>query len=46
MGGGREGKGRDGRGKGREGKGREGGLACEQGLLLPGLGGRLGGVGQ
>ena len=39
MGGGRE-------GKGREGKGREGGLACEQGLLLPGLGGRLGGVGQ
>ena len=32
-------------GKGREG-GREGGLACEQGLLLPGLGGGLGGVGQ
>ena len=46
MGGGREGKGRDGRGEGREGKGREGGLACEQGLLLPGLGGGLGGVGQ
>ena len=46
MGGGREGKGRDGRGEGREGKGREGGLACEQGLLLPGLGERLGGVGQ
>ena len=44
---GREGKGREGRGKGR-GKGR-GGLACEQGLLLPGLGGGwvgLGGVGQ
>ena len=33
-------------GGGREGKGREGGLACEQGLLLPGLGGGLGGVGQ
>ena len=31
----------------REGSGgREGGLACEQGLLLPGLGGGLGGVGQ
>ena len=45
MGGGREGKGRDGRGEGREGKGREGGLACEQGLLLPGLGGGMGGVG-
>ena len=40
MGGGKEGKGREGRGKGR------GGLACEQGLLLPGLGGGLGGVGQ
>ena len=40
MEGGREGKGREGRGKGR------GGLACEQGLLLPGLGGGLGGVGQ
>ena len=35
------GGGRDGRREGREGKGREGkgGLACEQGLLLPGLGG-------
>ena len=50
MGGAREGKGRE--GKGREGKGREGGkgrggaLACEQGLLLPGLGVGLGGVGQ
>ena len=36
-------------GEGREGKGREGkggGLACEQGLLLPGLGGGMGGVGQ
>ena len=42
MGGGREGKGREGE---REGE-REGGLACEQGLLLPGLGGGLGGVGQ
>ena len=41
MGGGREGKGREGKGKGRGG-----GLACEQGLLLPGLGGGLGGVGQ
>ena len=44
MGGGREGKG--GEGRGREGGG---GLACEQGLLLPGLGGGwvgLGGVGQ
>ena len=38
MGGGREGKGREGE--------REGGLACEQGLLLPGLGGGWGGVGQ
>ena len=38
------GVGRERRGKGR-GKGR-GGLACEQGLLLPGLGGGLGGVGQ
>ena len=38
MGGGREGKGREG--------GRERALACEQGLLLPGLGGGLGGVGQ
>ena len=38
MGGAREGKGRE--GKGREGgKGRGGALACEQGLLLPGLGG-------
>ena len=52
MGGGREGKGREGRRKGgkggKGGKGREGGgsLACEQGLLLPGLGGGLGGVGQ
>ena len=36
MGGGREGKGREGRG----------GLACEQGFLLPGLEGGLGGVGQ
>ena len=43
MGGGREGKGRE--GKGREGE-REKGLACEQGLLLPGLGGGWGGVGQ
>ena len=46
--GGRE-KGREGEGKGREGERegeREGGLACEQGLLLPGLGGGLGGVGQ
>ena len=46
MGGGRDGRGK---GKGREGKGREGkggGLACEQGLLLPGLGGGMGGVGQ
>ena len=42
MGGGREGKGREGE---REGE-REGGLACEQGLLLPGLGGGLGGVGR
>ena len=39
-------------GFGREGKGREGGvemkgsLACEQVLLLPGLGRGLGGVGQ
>ena len=32
MGGGRE-------GKGGEGKGGGGGLACEQGLLLPGFGG-------
>ena len=40
MGGGREGKGREGRGK------KRGGLASEQGLLLPGLGGGLGGVGQ
>ena len=42
MGGGREGKGREGRGgeKGRVGR------ACEQGLLLPRLGGGLGGVGQ
>ena len=40
MGGGREGKGREGRG------GQGGGLACEQGLLLPGLGGGMGGVGQ
>ena len=40
MGGGREGKGREGRGKGRVG------LACEQGFLLTGLGGGLGGVGQ
>ena len=49
MGGGREGKGREGgrgeRGKRGEREGR-GGLACEQGLLLPGLGGGLGGVGQ
>ena len=37
MGGGREGKGRKGRGEGK------GGLACEQGLLLPGF---VGGVGQ
>ena len=38
MGGAREGKGRE--GKGREGgKGRGAALACEQGLLLPGLGG-------
>ena len=48
MGGAREGKGRE--GEGREGKGggegRGGALACEQGLLLPGLGGGLGGVGQ
>ena len=48
MGGGREGKEREGergeRGE-REGMG-GGGLACEQGLLLPGLGGGLGGVGQ
>ena len=35
-------------GGGREGKGRKGrdGLACEQGLLLPGLGEGMGGVGQ
>ena len=42
MGGGRE-------GKGGKGKGGGGGLTCEQGLLLPGLGGGwvgLGGVGQ
>ena len=39
MGGGKE-------GKGREGKGREGGSSLEQGLLLPGLGRGLGGVGQ
>ena len=44
MGGEGEGKGREGRGEG-TGKGM-GGLACEQGLLLPGLGGGLGGVGQ
>ena len=31
-------------GGGREGNG--GGLACEQGLLLPGLGGGMGWVGQ
>ena len=37
MGGGRDGRGREGKG---------GGLACEQGLLLPGLGGGMGGVGQ
>ena len=37
MGGGREGKGREGE--------KEEGLACEQGLLLPGLGGGLGWVG-
>ena len=40
----------EGEGKGREWKGREGrkgeGLACEQALLLPGLGGGMGGVGQ
>ena len=41
MGRGREGKG-GGRGK-REGRG---GLACEQGLVLPGLGGGVGGGGQ
>ena len=40
MGGGKEGKAREGRGKAR------GGLVCEQGLLLPGLSGWLGGVGQ
>ena len=40
MGEGREGKGREGRRKGRNG------LACEQGLLLLGFGGGLGGVGQ
>ena len=45
MGGGREGKGR-GKGRGKGEGGREGGLACEQGLLLPGLGGGLGWVGQ
>ena len=45
MGGGREGKGREGNGREGRGKGR-GGLACEQGLLLPGLGGGLGGLGQ
>ena len=38
MGGGREGRGREGKGREGRGKGR-GGLACEQGLLLPGLGG-------
>ena len=43
MGGRKEGKGRE--GKGREEQ-REGGLACDQGLLLPGLGGGWGGVGQ
>ena len=43
MGGARERKGREGKGGG---KGRGGALACEQGLLLPGLGGGLGGVGQ
>ena len=48
MGGGRQGKGREGREGGREGGrgGQGGGLACEQGLLLPGLGGGMGGVGQ
>ena len=47
MGGGRVGKGREGeRGERGEREGRRGGLACEQGLLLPGLGGGLGGVGQ
>ena len=40
MGVGREGNGREGRGEGR------GRLACEQGLLLPVLGGGMGGVGQ
>ena len=46
MGGGREGKGREGE-RGERGEREErGGLACEQGLLLPGLGGGLGGVGQ
>ena len=30
----------------RDGRGKGGGLACEQGLLLPGLGGGMGGVGQ
>ena len=36
------------KGRGREGKGKEGegGLACEQDLLLPGVGRGLGGVGQ
>ena len=42
MGGGREGKGGEGRGR----EGREGGLACEQGLLLPGLGGGWVGCGR
>ena len=44
MGGRREGKGKEGKGKGR-GKGR-GDLACEQGLLLPGLGGGWVGCGR
>ena len=46
MGGGREGKGREGKGVGKGGGKGGRGLACEKGLLLPGLGGAFGGVGQ
>ena len=41
-----KGRGRDGEREGEREGVREEGLACEQGLLLPGLGGGLGGVGQ
>ena len=46
MGGGKEGKEREGKGGGKGRGEREGGSSLEQGLLLPRLGGGLGGVGQ